>query len=696
MLSIGNFGLFSKTPAIKNRDFNVLVITLDTTRADRIGSYGCKHAQTPNIDEIAGKGVLFENATTPVPLTLPSHCTIFTGTLPLYHNVRNNGRYRLPEQIDTLAEILKKQGFHTAAFVSSFTVDSRFGLDQGFDTYNDDLRVTKGTVKTYHSERHAEAVYKDFAQWFEGDKKFFSWVHFFDPHLPYSPPEPFKSRFRKNPYNGEIAYMDVYVGKVIELLKQKKTLHNTLIVIVGDHGEAFGEHGETGHMMFCYGENINVPLIFYCPDRLPKNRRITTRAGLADIMPTILDFLEIPKSALPDHSDGISLLPTMKGKTIKERTFYIESVFPWEALGCAPVKGIIKDNYKFLDLPKPELYDLEKDGREKDNLYFKKNIRAKKLKQTLTSLMGGYNPLQFQSGRTLSPAEERKLKTLGYVSASRKQPVTGKLPDPKDKIAGMTAFIMGNRLRGEGKRDDAAAHFKRAIQINPSFSWPYSSLALVYVEKGKMEDALNILKKGIENNPSEYQLKIEYAMLLQKQSRYDEAVEILETLNKKEASLVDAAAEINALLGDLYSQKGEKEKAIACYRNALKTEPGNRVLKQKLVFLLHGTNKLREALEIYLNLEKETPGDAGLLFNMAILYEQLKQYDLSKTYYEKLINNKPPVRVYYNYAVLLAKTGDTKEAVKQMQRFIDLYPDDDALKKSAREKTAKWKERIPL
>jgi tetratricopeptide (TPR) repeat protein len=527
-------------------------------------------------------------------------------------------------------------------------------------------------------------------------KKFFSWVHFFDPHLPYAPPEPYKSRFRKNPYDGEIAYMDVYVGKIIELLEQKKVLQNTLVVIAGDHGEAMGEHCEKGHMMFCYGENINVPLIFFCPNKLPKNKRVSTRAGLVDIVPTILDFLEIGDPDLPIHLDGLSLLPLINGNTGKERIFYMESMFPWEAMGCAPVKGIIKGKYKFIDLPKPELYDLDNDGEEKDNLYLKKNIPAKKLKQLLNTLTSGYNPLQFQSQRTLSSEEEKKLKTLGYVSSSRRQQGTGSLPDPKDKIAAVTAFITGSALKGEGKIDEAAAHFQKAIQINPTFSWPYSALALVYVEKGKRDAAQEVLKKGIENNPHEHQLKLEYAMLLKKQSRLDEAVDLLKKLLKQDDSLVDVETEINALLGDLYAAKGEREKAAAYYRNALETERENRVLKQKLVFLLHGAHKLQKALEIYKDLEKETPHDTGLLFNMAILYDQLKQSNRSKIYYQKLLDNKPPVRVYYNYALMLGKTGDIEEAIKQMQRFITLYPNNDVLLKNAREKMSAWKQRLPL
>jgi arylsulfatase A-like enzyme/Flp pilus assembly protein TadD len=698
VFSICSFYLFCKSPVKKNHDANVLIITLDTTRADRIGVYGYEPARTPNIDAIAREGVRFENAYTPVPLTLPSHCSLFTGTIPLYHTVRNNGRYRLPEQADTLAEILKRRGFVTAAFVSSFTVDSRFGLDQGFDTYNDNLPVKKGLVKTYHSERPAALVFEDFACWFKThssknkNKTFFAWVHFFDPHLPYSPPEPFKSRFQKNPYDGEIAYMDVYVGKIIDLLKEKQMLQNTLIIIAGDHGEAFGEHGEFGHMMFCYEENLKVPFIFYCQNRLPGNRKIVSRVNLTDILPTILDFLEI-KIPSHRHLEGASLLPLIEGEKIGvgERFFYIESLFPKESLGCAPVKGLIKGDYKFIDLPKPELYDLEKDPCERENLFLEQNATAKKLKHTLSRFIKQYDSLalRFRSGRTLSLEEERKLKSLGYFSAPQKRSKVGRLPDPKDKVDSLTEFIKGNRSRGEGNIDAALLHFHRAIEMNPTFSWPYSTLALVYFENGKIEDAIQVLKKGMADNPDDYQLKIDYSMLLKKQSRFDEAIKILCALNMQ--GPVDSGAEINYLLGDLYTKKGDIGNAILSFQRSLDTEPENLVIKKKLVYLLHQSKRFSEALEIYRDLENITPNDTGLLFNMAVLYDQLGKYILSRSYYKKLIGKKPPVRVYFSYAVLLAKTGDLKEAVKQMRRFINNYSPDDALKKSARQYLKKWK-----
>ncbi|MBM3284805.1 MAG: sulfatase, partial [Candidatus Aminicenantes bacterium] len=239
----------------KDSSLNVLLVTLDTTRADRLGCYGYEKAKTPNLDFLAAKGVRFQNAYCQVPLTTPSHCSILTGTYPLYHQVRNNGSYALSAEITTLAEVLKGRDFQTAAFVSSFTVDSRFGLDQGFDVY-DDTFVAGQTFKALNSERKAEAVFAAFSRWVEKGiaQPFFCWVHFFDPHLPYDPPPPFNEEFADDLYDGEIAYMDYYLGKTVALLRERNLLSRTLVILAGDHGEAFGEKVEAGHGVFLYDE----------------------------------------------------------------------------------------------------------------------------------------------------------------------------------------------------------------------------------------------------------------------------------------------------------------------------------------------------------------------------------------------------------------------------------------------------------
>ena len=663
---------------------NVLVITLDTTRADRIGAYGCKDARTPYIDRLAQEGTLFEQASGSVPITLPSHCTIFTGSSVLYHRVKSNGTYFLPAEVDTLAEILKKQGFETAAFVSSFTVDSRFGLDQGFDVYDDDVETKGAGVKAYASERPAGMVVRAFTRWFEkhAQDRFFCWVHFYDPHMPYQPPEPYRTQFKDHPYDGEIAYMDENVGRVISLLESNNVLDNTLIVVAGDHGEAFGEHGEVGHQIFCYEENLRVPLIFRAGEGIPKGKRFPLRVQLMDITPTILDYLRIKDAAL-GVPGGHSLLPLFDGEEFGERAVYITSQFGEESLGSAPVRGILKDNYKYLDLPRPELYYLPDDSGEKDNLYFKQNALARKMKQAVADMEKKYANSSFDSKRKLSADETRRLETLGYISSSSSSSAggSGQLPDPKDRINSWSDYMKGNQLAVEGKREEAIESYKRSAAENPKFSWSFGKLAAIYYEAGNAAEAEAQYRAGIAGNPGDNIIKADFANFLINEKRLDEAEEILKVL--REMAPMDVGVHVNNLLAGIYLSKGEFESAIACYRDALAMEPGNRLIRTLMGFAYQKWERLEDALAIYTELEKEEPTDFNVLFNMAMVYGMKGDYENSWAYFERVLKvNAAPV-VYYNYAFILSKAGKNEEAIEKMTKFLELYPANDATRRAA-------------
>lgn len=670
---------------------NVLVITLDTTRADRIGVYGCNNARTPHIDKLAQEGVMFEDASGSVPITLPAHCTIFTGTSILYHKVKNNGTYFLPGEVETLAEILKKQGFETAAFVSSFTVDSRFGLDQGFDVYDDDVE-TKGTgVKAYASERPAGTVVRAFSRWFEkhAQDRFFCWVHFYDPHMPYQPPEPYRTQFKDRPYDGEIAYMDENVGRVIALLESQKVLDNTLIVVAGDHGEAFGEHGEVGHQIFCYEENLRVPLIFRAQEGLPKGKRFSPKVHLMDITPTILDYLGIG-DVPPVVPGGRSLLPPLEDGEMGDRTVYITSEFAAESLGCAPVRGILKDNYKYLDLPRPELYHLPGDPGEKENLYFKQNALARKMKQATADLEKKYANSSFNSKRTLSGEETRRLETLGYISSSSTAGGGEQLPDPKDKVRSWSDYMKGNQLLVEGKMAEALESYRRSAAENPKFSWAHSKLASLYSDGGDAAAAEAQYRAGIAGNPGDNIIKADFANFLLKEKRVDEAEEILKVL--REMAPMDVGAHVNNMLAGIYMAKGDFESAVSCYRDALVMEPGNRVIRTLMGFAYQQWDRPDDALAIYGELEKEDPSDFNVLFNTAMVHGMKGAYADSRAYFDRVLKvNAAPV-VYYNYAFILSKAGENGEAIEKMTKFLELYPANDATRRGAIEFIERMKE----
>jgi len=670
----------------KDNHVNILLITLDTTRADKIGVYGCKDVKTPNIDSLARSGIYFKNVYTPVPLTLPAHCSILTGTYPIYHQVRNHGYYVLDQRIETLAEILKRNGYITSAFVSSFTVDSRFGLDQGFDVYNDNLSIK---IKGYDSERKAEKVFEDFSQWFHKNstEKFFCWLHFFDPHDPYDPPEPFKSEYESNKYLGEIAYVDYYVGKVVDLLKEKQVLEKTLIIIVGDHGEAFGEHEEFGHQIFCYEENLKVPLIFYAPRRIPENLAFDGRVNLVDVMPTILDFTQLQIS---DSVQGISLIPMIDRNKMIHREFYIESIYAKEALGCAPTEGIIREDFKFLRLPKPELYNIKTDHEEKNNLFSKNPRLSRKLIKRLDELIKTYSSNKFDPQSKLSQEEKERLASLGYLVGRKSSINTQSLIDPKDGIEGYSYFLKGMQFIKDKNFKEAEIFLKHSITILPSFSTVYSRLADVYLIQGREYGAINLFEEAIKDNPKAYMLKFEYAQLLGKLNRINKAADILKELST--LNLPDIGFPIYSILGEIYLKKEKYNQSIDYFNKALDLEPENNYIKKQLALALYKSGRFKEALEIYLKLEKEEPRNLVFLKNMAILYTQVNEYDKAIAYLEKIISIYPDLPdIYYNYACLLAKKYKFEKAVFNMEKFLKLYDKDDMMKKKAHDYIRHWK-----
>jgi len=697
IIGISTYLIFKKSPhnwssiSTSTGEFkNLLVITLDTTRSDKIGSYGCTEVKTPNIDGLATLGARFENAYTPVPLTLPAHCSIFTGTYPIYHKVRNNGSYFLPEQIDTLAEQMKKQGYKTSAFVSSFVVDSRFGLDQGFDVYNDNLDIDKN-VKVYHSERIAEKVFDDFSLWFteNSNKKFFSWVHFFDPHMPYAAPEPFGSEYSDNPYLGEIAYTDSYVGKIINLLKENGIFDKTIIIISGDHGEAFGEHQEYGHQVFCYNENLKVPLIIYAKGKVPINIVKKEKVVTIDIMPTVLDLLQFP---IPKQVQGQSLLPLIKGLPFVPEDIYIESIFAKEALGCAPIKGIIQNDHKYIDLPQPELYNLLADPEEKDNLISAMSHIGKKLKNRVDHMIERLNTMEYNPQREMTAEEKKRLASLGYITLAGQTIPDQALPDPKVGIKGFNEFSNGMQAHSMNNNTKAEGHFLKAIDITPQYTAPYTMLAQIYKNTGRTDEALQIFKKGIKNNPYDNTIKLEYSKTLLQLEKIDEAQQVLEELVKLNPA--DSLAQVHIYLAGIYITRGNVPLATGSYQKALEIEPGNLYIKKQLAYTLHLTNRFTEALKYYTEIEKETPDDLKLTHDMAILFAQLNQVDKAESYFEKLMKHNPHNNIYYNYALLLGKKGNYSKAIKMMETFLSMYPQEDGKKNFARQNIAKWKQSL--
>lgn len=602
-------------PAPGGRDLNVLLITIDTVRADRLGCYGYAGAGTPNLDRLAAEGVRFANAYAQVPLTLPSHCSIMTGTYPPDHGVRNNGTYSLGPNLPTLAGLFKARGYRTAAFVASFTLDSRFGLARGFDLYDDDVQGGE-TLKSFRSERDAGAVLDALSPWLEGSRgeRFFGWAHFYDPHLPYAPPPPFDAEYPNRKYDGEIAYVDHVIGRLFDLLKAKGLLDRTLIVVAGDHGEALGEKKEIDHGLFLYDGTLKVPLIIRCGEGLPAGLVVPSRVRLIDVMPTILDLLGM---RIPSPVRGTSLLPYIRGEKKADLSSYIETYYPREIYGWSELKGFIDGPWKYVLAPTPELYDLAEDPREEKNLAAAERAVLGKLAVKLDKAVksSGAAPPRRAVRRTMTAAETERLRSLGYLGGGPAGDAAQKgLPDPKDKIGDYLLIFRGNLLENEGKLVQAAACYRQVLEANPGVPSNHVNLALLEMKMGRADEAVRLLEAARTRFPDSELVLSRLMGLYLNAARWQDALSAGRDLLRRDPSHFDALF----LSGSAYARLGKWEDAQASYRKAMAIEPENPALRHRyadslhaLALLLGKNGNLKDAI-VWMNryLEAAPPDDA--------------------------------------------------------------------------------------
>lgn len=556
----------------KKAAWNVLLITMDTTRADRIGCYGYENAKTPQIDALAAGGVRFARAYSPVPLTLPSHSSILTGKYPYAHHVRNNGSYHLPPDQVTLAEILKGKGLATSAFVASFTLDSRFGLDQGFDVYNDTFD-SRQALKNFRSERPADQVASAFLNWFQNnaDKRFFSWVHFYDPHLPYSPPPPFDRDFQGHPYDGEIAFMDREIGRIVRALEERDLLKTTLIILAGDHGEALGEKKEIDHGLFIYEPTIRVPLILCGPSPWPRAAVINSRVRLVDILPTVLDLLDIKS---PKNISGQSLLPYIRGKKAEDLPSYAETFCPRENYGWSELYGLLDGPWKYIRAPKPELYNLAADPAEEKNLIQEESRFAAELSRKLAGMVAAGEAGAPGSERRVSPEEEQKLKSLGYVGGKSEKASTGPLADPKDKIDDYLLYFRGNLFETRGEYDKAESCFRQVLASNPDVAWNYVNLGVLLAKMNRQAEAIKALEEGRSRLPESVVILSHLMAIYLQAGRQAEALEAGQEILSVDPNHFEALF----LTGDILARQEKWAEALSFLERALRIEPENETL----------------------------------------------------------------------------------------------------------------------
>lgn len=552
------------------RGFNVLLITLDTVRRDRLGCYGDAEAVTPNIDALATRGVLFDDAVTSVPITLPSHATILTGRFPPLHGVRDNGRDHLAAVQRTLAEELKASGYATAAFVGCFVLDRRYGLDQGFDVYDFEVSAEGNRPQMADfNERSAAAVTNAALGWLAqraaagATAPFFAWVHYFDAHLPYTSPLERQPRFAGRPYDAEIAYVDQQLGRLVAALDDQGLRERTLIAVMADHGEALGDHGEPTHAYFVYAPTMRVPLILSCPALFEKGYRVTDRVvGLVDVYPTIVDLLGIEP---PASTDGRSLASAAD----PQRAFYMETRNPLHLAGWSPLYALRTHTAKYIEAPRPEFYDLQVDPGESKNLVDAAPAALADLKQRLDAYLREV-PAASTDTRAATAEEMARLGALGYVQSGAPPP-SGPLPDPKDMLSVYLDALRAEQLYGRRKYGEAASVARAVLKVADRCAQAQRILAFSYLKLGQPDQALKLLRSAVARHPDAFLVRsLVQALIIH--GELDDALAMLELYEQ----LAPRDGRVFMLRGDCLAQRGLLDEARAAYTHAAEIDE-NRV-----------------------------------------------------------------------------------------------------------------------
>ena len=657
---------------------NIVLFTIDTLRADHLECYGYDRVKTPNINRLASEGILFEHNIVQTPLTLPSHSSIFTGTHPLYHGIRDNGGFYLDEKHITLAEALKTNGYSTGAFVGAFVLDSRWGLDQGFDYYYDNFDLTKyKSISLDSVQRRGDEVLVEAFKWLEKNyqDKFFAWIHLYDPHTPYNPPEPYKTQYkgsRSGLYDGEIAYVDLLMGDFRNFMEEKNLLDKTLIIFTGDHGESLGEHKESAHGFFIYDSDIRVPLIIRFPENKFQGSVITNQVRSIDIMPTILNILG---GRSPESVQGESMLPLILGKQGGEAlSAYSETYWPRYHYGWSELKSLRKGQYKFIDAPKPELYDILEDPGELNNLVNKNAALAHEMKRELEALIDRYSAegIEEAGPKTIDNDSLVKLQALGYIGsfrASSKQKGE-KLADPKDRIELYNEIKVAQFLVTEEKMDKAEKKIKNILNKDPSVLEARYILGNIYSKQKKYDEAIEEYKKALEVDPEYYESIFGIALAYKKSGKYDEAI-----VGFKRLIDIDPKDTKPLLhLGDIYEVQGELDKAMRYLKSAVTIDPEAPVFHNNLGAVYLKREMLDEAeneIKTALSIERSIPL-FNAHFNLALLHEARGDFNLAIVEYKKEQETSPFNHMPdFNLGLLYAKAKELEKAIKEFKSCIE-------------------------
>lgn len=646
-------------------DRNVLIVTIDTLRADALGAYGGR-ASTPNLDALAAQGARFTFAHAHAVVTLPSHTSIMTGQYPYTHGVRDNNGYRVPADSATLAATMRAAGFSTGAFVGAFPLDQRFGLGRGFDVYDDRISEVGTTVDFALPERRADAVVCAATTWIaQQPSKWMGWVHVFDPHAPYQPPPEYASRYPGAPYAGEVAWTDAALAPLFEALARES--RPTLVIVTSDHGESLGEHGELTHGIFAYEATLRVPLIVaeVVPGATRPTRGVTVTAPVrhVDLLPTIMDAVGLPPA---DGLAGRSLRHVIGGTDDTDRPTYFEAMTATLGRGWAPLRGVLTGTDKYIDLPIPELYALADDPHEQRN---QASIAVSQTGVAL-NMLRAYNMAPPGPPGEETAAVLERLRALGYVggaAAPTRERYT-EADDPKRLIEVDQWLHEAGDLFARGRFPEAAQRFTDVITRRPDTADAYRYLAFVQWEAGRPADAIATLERALARGITQRDVRVKLGLYLAQTGAAPRAIAVLESMSRDDSEVLNA-------LGIAYGQAGRADDARRTFEHALVIDPTSGLAHQNLATLHLQARNLPAAeaeLRLALSIDASLPGAHTALG--VVLSRTGRRTEALEAWRRAIALDPAELDALYNLTVELFAAGQIDEARRIGDRYLAIAP----------------------
>ena len=595
---------------------DIYLVTIDTLRADHVHCYGYERVQTPALDALAKDGIRFAQAFTPSPITNTSHTTILTGLLPSSHGVTDFA-VPLAAVHPTWAELLKQKGYHTAAFIGAVILDSKSlapGLDRGFDFYDNFPEHPLTKSRFGRVERRGMDVVQRAVKWMNANPAgpHFVWLHLYDPHDPYEPAPPYSQTYKDHLYDGEIAYADSALANFLAYLKKLGRYENSVIVVVGDHGEGLGEHHEDTHGIFLYDSTTHVPLIVKLPSRSNAAKVVDAQVRTTDILPTVLDLLH---ASVPVKLDGESLKPYFGGAEFASRTAFGETDYPLR-FGWAPLRSVRAEGFKFIEAPKPELYDLQKDPGELKNEYGPTSEMVQKGRKLLTDLRAKKPPAAAGSAAAASPGAANQLQALGYVAETSSTNAPSGLPDPKDKIEEQNLLHTAMIASEDERPAEARSALEKVLQLDPKSPTALKQIGELELKAGEYAKAAAHLKTAREIRPDDATAAFEAGQALEKTDDLAGARDALEASLKLQPSRLPA----RLLLGQVYLRLNDPKPADDQFEAALLLEPKSVEAQIGLAKTQIAQGNFADAVQQLEGLSKSQPDNAEVFETLAEAY----------------------------------------------------------------------------